>query len=48
MRAIYFGAWLVVLGLLARPPQWDAVAVGAAACLFGGLWVHYKGWELPE
>jgi len=45
MRAIYFGTWPLALGLLARPPQWETVAVGAVLWLFGGLWVHYGKWE---
>jgi len=48
MRAIYFGTFPFALGLLACPPRWEAVAVGAALWLFGGLCVHYRGQELPE
>ena len=29
MRAIYLGTFPGILGLLARPPRWEAVAVGA-------------------
>jgi len=45
MRAIFFGTFPIALGLLARPPQWETVAVGAVLWLFGGLWVHYQRWE---
>ena len=45
MHAIYFGTFPITLGLLARPPQWEAVAVGAVLWLFGGLCVHYQKWE---
>ena len=48
MRLIYLAAFPFVLGLLRRPPQLDAVAVGATMALFGGLYVVYRGWELPE
>ena len=34
MRLIYLAAFPLILGLLARPPQLDAVAVGAALALF--------------
>lgn len=45
MRAIYFGTFPLVLGLLVRPVRWEAVAVGAALWLMGGLCVHYRKWE---
>ena len=48
MRLIYLAAFPLILGLLARPPQLDAVAVGAALALIGGLCVVYRGWELGE
>jgi len=37
-----------VAGLRPRPPQLDAVAVGATLALIGGLCVAYRGWELGE
>ena len=48
MRLIYLAAFPLVLGLLRRPPQLDAVAVGATMALFGGLVVMYREWELAE
>jgi len=48
MRLIYLAAFPLVLGLLRRPPQLDAVAVGATMALFGGLVVMYREWELGE
>ena len=48
MRLIFIAAFPLVLGLLRRPPQLDAVAVGATPALFGGLVVVHRGWELPE
>ena len=48
MRLIFIAAFPFVLGLPARPPQLDAVAVGAALALFGGLVVVHRGWELGE
>ena len=48
MRLIYLAAFPFVLGLLRRPPQLDAVAVGATLALLGGLCVVYWGRELGE
>ena len=48
MRLICPAAFPLVLGLLRRPPQLDAVAVGATLALIGGLCVAYRGWELGE
>ena len=48
MRLIFVAAFPFILGLLRRPPQLDAVAVGAALALIGGLCVVYRGWELGE
>ena len=48
MRLIFIAAFPLVLGLLRRPLQLDAVAVGATLALLGGLCVAYRGWELPE
>ena len=48
MRLICPAAFPLVLGLLRRPPQLDAVAVDATMALIGGLVVMYRGWELPE
>jgi hypothetical protein len=47
MRLIFVAAFPFVLGLLVRPPQLDAVAMGAALALIGALWERYAGWELP-
>ena len=48
MRLIFIAAFPLVLGLRPRPPQLDAVAVGATLALIGGLCVAYRGWELGE
>ena len=48
MRLIFVAAFPFILGLLARPLQLDADAVGATLALLGGLVVVYRGWELPE
>jgi len=49
MRLIFIAAFPLVLGLLRRPPQLDAVAVGATLALIGGgLCVVYWEWELGE
>ena len=48
MCAIVIGFGFIVAAFLIQPPVADAVAVGSALMLAGGLWEVYVEWEWTE